>query len=220
MKTRFALVFLLITTSFALQAQTSDNEPENHSGNIYNLQASSLGVYVSFHLGNASLREHNALMGQMRLAARFNHNFSVGIAGNAFSDAVYGLNYDRPDNIPDGYYVEGGYGGFFIEPVFAPEFPVHLSFPLILGAGAVVLTEENYLFDSGSWEDETYRNVLESAAFVIIEPGVELEVKITDYVMLSAGVSYRATSGIKLDARREYLMNGISVNGGIKLGLF
>lgn len=220
MRTLFALVFLLITTAFTLQAQPYDNKAENHPGNAYSSQASSLGAYVSFHLGNASLRGHNALMGQMRLAARINHNFSVGIAGNAFTDAVYGLNYDRQDNIPDGYYVEGGYGGFFIEPVFAPAFPVHFSFPILLGAGGVALTEENYLFDSGNWEDETHRNVMESAAFVIIEPGAELEIKITDFVILSAGVSYRATSGFKLDARKEHLMNGISVNGGIKLGLF
>jgi hypothetical protein len=90
----------------------------------------------------------------------------------------------------------------------------------MVGAGAVMLTEDMYGYDWNDWEYQSDRSVIEIAPFVIVEPGVELEINLARYVRLSAGVSYKFTNAIKLDAGKEHLMNGLSVNGGIKLGVF
>lgn len=163
------------------------------------------------------LKNQDALMGQVRLAARFDHSFSIGVFGTLFSDYISGLNLDRPVNFPDGYYIEGGYGGLFFEPVFAPYFPVHLSFPIMVGAGGVLFTED--LFED-EWGYQSGRYSTEASPFVIFEPGIDLEFNLIRYIRLSVGASYRFTNAIQMDAGREHLLNGLTINGGIKLGVF
>ena len=220
MKTIVASLLLMLTLIPGVFAQESQPDGNTEFRTLIGNSPSSLGGYISFAMGNTSLNGHNALMGQMRLAARIDHSLSIGVIGTGFSDFFHGLNYDRKANIPEGYYIEGGYGGIFIEPVFAPHFPVHFSFPLMVGAGAVMLTEDTYGYDWNDWEYQSDRQIIEIAPFVIVEPGVELEINLARYVRLSAGVSYKFTNSIQLDAGKEHLMNGLSVNGGIKLGVF
>lgn len=209
------LFFVFVCSGVEAQERFSGktNEPRTLLGN----NPKSFGGYLSFHMGNAMLKNHDALMGQMRLAARIDHSFSIGVSGTLFSDYINGLNFDRPVNFPDGYYIEGGYGGFFIEPVFAPHFPVHLSFPLMVGAGGVLFTEE---YTDDDWAYQSGRYSTEGSPFVIVEPGVELEINLVRFIRLTIGASYRFTSTIQMDAGREHLLNGVAINGGIKMGVF
>jgi hypothetical protein len=191
----------------------NNNEPRTLLGN----NPKSFGGYLSFHMGNAMLKNNDALMGQIRLAARIDHSFSIGVTGTLFSDYLNGLNFDRPVNFPDGYYIEGGYGGFFIEPVFAPHFPVHLSFPLMVGAGGVLFTEE---YSDDYWEYQSGRYVTDGTPFIIVEPGVELEINLVRFIRLTLGASYRFTSVIIMNSGRDHLLNGVAIHGGIKMGVF
>ncbi len=209
------LFFVFVISGAQAQERFSGNanEPRTLLGN----NPKSFGGYLSLHMGNAMLKNQDALMGQVRLAARIDHSFSIGVTGTLFSDYINGLNFDRQVNFPDGYYVEGGYGGFFIEPVFAPNFPVHLSFPLMVGAGGVAFTEE---YSDDYWEYQSGRYVTEGSPFVIFEPGVELEVNLARYIRFTFGGSYRFTTDIQMDAGREHLLNGFTISGGIKMGVF
>lgn len=211
-----SLLFIVFVLS-GVEAQERFLDKSNEPRTILGNDPKAIGGYLSFHLGNAMLENQDALMGQIRLAARIDHSFSIGITGTLFSDYINGLNFDRPENFPDGYYVEGGYGGFFIEPVFAPHFPVHLSFPLMIGAGGVLFTEE---YSDDYWEYQSGRYSTESSPFVIVEPGVELEVNLVRYIRFTLGASYRFTNAIQMDAGREHLLNGMTINGGIKMGVF
>ncbi|NTW23623.1 MAG: hypothetical protein HGA37_02895 [Lentimicrobium sp.] len=179
-----------------------------------------VGGYISLGIGNTIINNENALLGQFRIAARLGHGFSIGLAGSGFTDCIYGLNYDRPQLSPEGYYIEGGYGGLLLEPVFAPDFPVHLSFPILIGAGGVAFTESQEDYDWNEWEFEDNHYVLESKAFLVVEPGVELEFNLSRFVRMGAGISYRFTNSIAVGGKREHLLNGITGAINLKVGIF
>jgi hypothetical protein len=221
MKTRIImLLFAAILMAGPVNAQQINNGEEEQFFTVFGNQSNAVGGYISLGLGNTIINDNNAFMGQFRLAARLGHSFSIGIAGAGFSDWMYGLNNDRPGLSMDGYYIEGGYGGLLLEPVFAPKLPVHLSFPILIGAGGVAFTEDREGYDWEDWEYNTERFVLASDAYFVVEPGVELEFNLSGFVRMGAGVSYRFTNAIDVDGRKEYLLNGLSCSVNLKLGVF
>lgn len=221
MKTGFlALIFTVALFTGSVSAQQEVTGQDEPFRTVFGDQSNAVGGYISLGLGNTLINDNNAFMGQFRLAARLGHSLSIGLAGAGFTDWMYGLNNDRPALSPDGYYIEGGYGGLLIEPVFAPHFPVHLSFPIILGAGGVAFTEDRDGYDWDDWEHDSNRYVLESDAYFVVEPGVELEFNLSRFIRMGAGVSYRFTTAIDMDGRSEHLLNGLSGSVNLKLGVF
>jgi len=110
----------------------------------------------------------------------------------------------------------GGYGGLLIEPVLAPFSPVHLAFPVIIGAGGVAYVNYNW------WEYSTYQNpvVTESDAFFVFEPGVELEFNVVRFMRIGIGASYRYTSKVHLFNVSNDVLNGFSGGFSLKFGKF
>lgn len=80
-------------------------------------------------------------------------------------------------------FITGGYGGIYIEPVVCPRWPVHLSFPVLFGAGGISFISKYDVINSNFIED--------SKAFLLIEPSAELELNLTRFLRLSFGASYR-----------------------------
>jgi hypothetical protein len=88
-------------------------------------------------------------------------------------------------------FLTGGYGGFIIEPIILPKFPVHISFPILLGAGGI-----SYIT-----QDMDYHNMVEDSEFFLIaEPSAELEFNITRHFRLALGASYRFASPFDVGA--------------------
>ena len=214
------LLFAAILMAGPLSAQQMNDGGDEPFTTVFGNQSNAVGGYISLGLGNTIINDNNAFFGQFRLAARLGHSFSIGIAGAGFSDWMYGLNHDRPGISPDGYNIEGGYGGLLLEPVFAPKFPVHLSFPILIGAGGVAFTEDREGYDWEDWEYDNERIALESDAYFVVEPGVELEFNLSRFIRMGTGVSYRFTNAIDVDGKKEYLLNGLSCSVNIKLGVF
>ena len=85
----------------------------------------------------------------------------------------------------------GGYGGFFIEPIFFSNEIVHVTFPVSGGAGWMGYNEDFYNYD--------YNNVLvDDDVFWYIEPGAALEVNVSRSFRMDFGVTYRFTQDLEL----------------------
>lgn len=69
-----------------------------------------------------------------------NHTFSIGLTGQFLVDPTiptevyalisHGYTYYNMNK----YY---GYGGLLLEPTFFQKFPIHLTVPIVIGAGGV-----------------------------------------------------------------------------------
>jgi hypothetical protein len=150
-----------------------------------------------------------------------NHTFVIGGGG-------YGLVTDVKPKTP-GFLNENrmmvGYGGLELEFIAASDKLVHLSFPLLIGAGAV-----GYMYghfgDDMNLDFNLDRKV---DTFFVIEPGANLELNVVSFFRITAGLSYRHVTGISaptdpLGISRPLTSNnelrGVSWNLGFKFGAF
>ena len=141
-----------------------------------------------------------------------NHRFTIGLAGNGFfSDREY-------ENIITDQTVRiaGGDGGLFMEATLFPFFPVHVSIPVIIGAGGVAYT-------SNQWNDGEYywgREKFDSDAYFLLEPGLEVELNLIKFMRLAVGGTYRFTSDIDMVNTSSGMLRGLNWHFTLKFGSF
>jgi hypothetical protein len=118
------------------------------------------------------------------------------------------------------YNLAGGYGGFIIEPIIMGRWPIHISFPVLIGAGGVALTSYNE--DLFSQYGDRYDVYLEEAvAFFVAEPGVELELNLVRWMRLAFFGNYRYTTNlISTGSINENALNTWSAGITLKVGKF
>ncbi len=136
------------------------------------------GGYAAFSAGYTEIDNKQAVLFGGRFGWIASHSLGVGIGATGFiNEYHYEPSLDRE------VFLAGGYGGLYIEPILFPRFPVHLSFPTLFGAGGI-----SYV----SKESDINNNLIEdSEAFLLIEPGAELELNLTRFFRLAVGATYR-----------------------------
>ena len=169
------------------------------------------GGYGAFTFGYSEVENLSTVVMGGRGAWIIGHWFALGAGGTGFiNDIRYNSQLDQNVNLA------GGYGGLLLEPIILPWFPVHISIPVLFGAGGIA-----YVTSYGSvdmYEPPTW--VEDATSFVILEPGAELELNIVRFFRLAVGVSYRFTTEIDLYDTSTFPLNGWSGNVALKFGKF
>jgi hypothetical protein len=213
MKNLFALSVLLIIFTSSLLSQ--EPEFEYHK----NKEIKTLlghhregGAYCAFTTGYSVIDDRKAVLLGARFGLMAGHSLGVGIGATGFINE-----YHYEPSLERDVFLAGGYGGIYIEPVLLPRFPVHLSFPLLLGGGGI-----SYI----SKESDMNRNMVgDSEAFLLIEPAAELEFNLTRFLRFSIGASYRFPTSFNIgessipDSKIESI-EGISYTASFKFGKF
>ena len=173
-----AILFLLCTTLFSQENESSEKKDEyktlfGHDRHI--------GFYGAFTIGYSEIDSKQAIIFGGRFELITGHSLGIGIGGNGFINESY---YDATLNT--NIFLTGGYGGLYLEPIMMPNYPVHISFPILLGAGGVSYITGN--------KDYYHNMKVDSKAFLVAEPGAELEMNLTRFFRLALGVSYRFTT--------------------------
>jgi len=113
--------------------------------------------------------------------------------------------------------VNYGYLGGILQYVYRPQDIVHASVQLVIASG----TTKDYENPKSGLLDNFWN--ISGASFLLIEPGINLEINITTRMKLVMGVSFRHVSGINPD--REEIshthvtnedMSGVNFNIGFK----
>ncbi|HQO49458.1 MAG TPA: hypothetical protein PK939_03460 [Bacteroidales bacterium] len=203
----FLLAAMLL--SFSLLAQ-------ERSGNEYrtlfgNRQHGANGGYGAFSMGFGRIDDTDAFFGGMKGGWVVDHSLTIGLAGYGFMN-----NFDvnmSPGSVSR--HLTGGYGGLLIEPIIAPFSPIHLTVPIILGAGGIAQVDQYY------YSDYYYEPVVRDAsAYFVVQPGLELELNIVRFMRFAAGASYRFTSDITIDGVSDKALNGFMGHFTLKFGRF
>ncbi len=218
-----AAIALIISASLFAQESTDEmrtlfkKSPDKKMSN---------GGYGSFSIGYTQIDSKDALQLGGRAAWIANHKFALGIAGYGFFNSLEKTNVPNDDS---DFFLTGGYGGLFFEPIVLPNNPVHVSFPVILGVGGITAIQSN------DWQDYNDNNnyYRDSDVFLVAEPGVDVEFNIIKFFRISVGATYRFTNGI--DLQYKYLdsdyeeqvinidknaLNSFTFNLGFKFGWF
>jgi len=208
-----ALIVVALISSTALVAQ---EEKKGYSSSeiqtVLDQKASSNGIYGAFHIGYSQIAGRDAMNMGFRGGWIANHKFALGFAGTGFFSDKRSTNISGLDN-----YIAGGYGGILFEPIVMPMSQVHVSFPMIIGAGGVTIIDryQNMI-------DWTYHDPTSSKAepFFVFEPGAELEFNIAKFFRFGLGLSYRFTSNVDLAGISPDALRGLSGHVIFKFGKF
>lgn len=211
--------FLLANRSAALaQTDSPVATPAADSFQPHTLAGASVGHHgfyaaPSVQLGPA--QGDNRLWVGGRVAYQVNHRVALGFSG-------YGLATEpRVENVssaPVGTRprLSGGYGGLLIEYTVAPAALVHVSFPVLVGAGGAGYSWSGAL---GPQHEDPFDSVYDADAFFVVEPGIQAELNLTRFLRLTAGAGYRYVEGLKLERTGSADLTGMTFSIGLKGGL-
>jgi hypothetical protein len=171
------------------------------------------GGYGALDIRYSAIDGKDAFLMGGRGAWVIGHAFALGFGGLGFIN-----DYHYNPDIAGGRNVNlaGGYGGLLLEPILFPKFPVHVSIPVLIGAGGVAYTTHYNPYD---W-DESHFFVEEATGYFVLEPGLELEFNIVRFFRLAIGGYYRYTSDIRLYDTPENVLRGFSGGITLKFGKF
>jgi hypothetical protein len=213
---KLMILFTIMAMTFSAYAQQDDGNASNNSDEIQTIMGknNSVGGYGAITVQYTQLEDRDAFVFGARGALVMGHMMSIGLAGSGFFNDVQ---YDDASGLDISY--AGGYGGFFFEPMIMPKYPVHVSFPILIGAGglSVVSVDENE-----NWDDN-YKSEA-SDAFMVIEPGVEVELNVTRFFRFCVGAYYRYTSDVDIQDPlfnvEKDVLRGFSGGVTVKFGKF
>lgn len=145
--------------------------------------------------------------------AVFNDQIGFGLIGMGFAGNVKfkgdDLNGDTNADLKAVY----GAGGIFLEYIVGLPKLVHLSFPVNIMVGGVKVEQESSSTNNSDNEKE-----IESSSLFVLEPGLNLELNVSRYLILGGNVSYRVVSGANLKNISDNNLSGLSVGVVIKFG--
>lgn len=143
-----------------------------------------------------------------------NKNFLFGLGGYGIATNTE-FDVNRSSGQPQPLQLYGGYAGMLIGGMIAPEKMIHISIPVLLGAGGVEISDEDFF---PSFSDSEY--TIERSAFFVVEPGLDLELNVTRILRLGLGASYRWVSGSDLNLLSDDELTNWSGNFSIRFGGF
>lgn len=211
------ILSLLILVCICLPSMVLAQENENEFKSIFkkkkNTNQVTHGGFGAFGAGYSEIDGRDALTLNLKGAWVINHNIALGLSGTAFFnnlDKAAGGNQD---------YLGGGYGGFFFQPILFPQWPVHITFPVVLGGGAISTIPQNYWDWTGPVPGQDYD------VFFVVEPGVEIELNMARFFRMGLGATYRYTNGVVLsypDGTQVPLraLDGFNFHVNFKFGKF
>jgi len=207
----FAAMILAAAVCLPASAQKENKEMStlfgNKDGHIDH------GGWGALTFGYTQIKGKDTYLMGARGGWLIDHHFTIGLAGSGFiSDKDY---LDIIEN--KSVNVAGGYGGLFLEAIIAPNYPVHVTIPVIIGAGGVAYTYSRWWDE----EDDHYKNSsIDNDAFFVFEPGLEVEVNLIKFMRFAVGGSYRYTSQVSMINSSGSMLRGYNAYFVLKFGWF
>lgn len=197
------ILFLVFLITISLSGFSQDPEFEYYKGReIKTLVGRDHqgGGYGAIYGGYTVIDNNEALVFGGRFGWLASHSLGAGIGVTGFINE-----YHYEPAIDRDVFLAGGYGGLVIEPILMPRFPVHVSFPVLLGGGGIsYISREDYYNDKA---------IEDSRAFLLIEPGAEIELNVTRFFRLAAGFTYRLPASFNLGATTNNTPSLKSIKG-------
>ena len=220
--TLMVLVAIAIPSLLAQEVENNQEEQreqkqkqQRHPSEVKTLfdPSSGSGGYGAFTIGYTQIEGRDAIMMGGRGEWVVGHGFGLGVGGYGFvNDPVF----NATDNL--NYSLAGGYGGLVIEPIIMGWFPVHISLPILIGAGGVASTSysadfyDPYEYWDGYLEDAT--------VFFVAEGRVELEFNLVRFFRLAVFAGYRYTTDIIMENTASDALRGYTAGMTFKFGSF
>ncbi|MCB9170225.1 MAG: hypothetical protein H6597_04685 [Flavobacteriales bacterium] len=167
--------------------------------------------------------DQDAMLAGIKAGWIIDHRLTFGIAGYGLVTDVKSPGYDAY-LADEGILTEGpslfrmGYGGLFLEPVIAYRSPVHISLPIIVGAGGC--GHQYTTRTRPVHEQDRFRYGTDGTAFFVAEPGIDLELNVLRILRFGVGASYRYATDLDLEGVPDDALRGLNLTASLKVGVF
>lgn len=151
---------------------------------LFSNAPSSVGGFFSAKIQAGPVASQSAVFTSLRGGVSFDRTLSIG---GAYSLTIN--DFTPSSESEEAVYLDMRMGGLLVEYSLNPDKLVHLTFPLILGAGEAELDWREGAPAYGS--DPPFGE----ANFFFLEPGAALEVNLLPFLQLQGGFSYRLIPG-------------------------
>ena len=206
-----ALIVILIGGQVFAQKTIRISELNNQEINTVFKQNKRDGFYGGLSTGYSPINNSHGVVFSARGCWIMDHWFAIGLGGTGFVSNVD--QFDFVDFSNNNTFLGGGYGGVVLEPMLAPLKPIHVTFPVLVGGGAVASLDETDL-------NQSYDYYPLGDYFFVVEPGIELELNLTKWLRASVFATYRYTSKITIDQVASDALRSYSTGVALKIGLF
>ncbi len=212
-KVVFIIIIACLATTFKTVAQDTTRT-------LFKLiKPQTLGLYVEPEMSYGQLRGSMTGFGGASVMLVLNKKWAFG------ATAQMSLSENFSPKAVSPLFVRSFLAGGKIEFTPKPDALVHVSFPLMIGAGEASVDSigstrgrNDRRYDHGFLGGyRTNRN-----SYVVVQPGIHLETNLMRFAKLYVGANYRLS--FLTDNQTTLLpantMQGFSINAGLKLGLF
>jgi hypothetical protein len=175
----------------------------------------SKGFYVAMNMGSQINSKQPFVKMGTSGAFIINDRFGIGAAGFGYTNDVH-LDPDLGRYV----FAEGGYGGLLLEPIFFSNKRVHLSVPTIMGGGSSIVYEMDKLSYThfGEWFADA--DFYHRHNYLVIEPGVNIELNLTKFMRMGFKASYVFTTDIAKNNIGAPSIDGLQAGMNLRLGWF
>lgn len=216
---RLSIILLLIvlaSTFVSAQKYMDTYDPDDDKIKSLLGKGNDLNGFGALDVKVGDFKGERALMMGAYGGLIINRRYLLGLAGYGL-----GTNIEFDGNIPGETEIKplnlhGGYGGVLIGVTIAPKELIHISMPIILGAGALEVSDKDFFVNNPADSEFT----VEDSAFFIVEPGLELEFNITKYFRFGVGATYRHIAGTDLINVIDDDLRGVSAMMSFRFGRF
>ena len=210
----FLLFLATISISYA-QKYVDTNDPDGDEIKSLLSKGNDLNAFGAADLKIGDFKGERGLLLGAYGGFIINRRFLFGVAGYGLVTKVEfdGVVPNQPIKSLD---LHGGYGGVMIGGTIAPRELIHISVPIVLGAGSMEVTDDNFFINNPVDSEFT----IENSVFFVLEPGIELEFNITQYFRLGAGATYRHVTGLELANVSNEELSGFNAIISFRFGRF
>jgi len=198
-----ALFVLLFVT--VLKAQ-NDDEIQTLLGNDLKY-----GAYGSFDMRFSNFNNKAGLLLGGKGGIILNHQLVIGGGGYGLTNRTHITLSDGMGNDSTGR-LNFGYGGVLLEYIAFHAKAVHFSVPLLIGSGSAKIYSYDFNFFDNS--------LIEASTFMVLEPGIDIELNLLSFMRFGIGASYRYIAGTYMENLNDGQLSGLSINASFKFGYF
>ncbi|WP_422360576.1 hypothetical protein [Reichenbachiella sp.] len=204
-----------LLTFFSSAQQYTDKKRNNEVKSIIGRDKEITGFgNIDFRVGEVV--DQQALTVGAYGGVLINKYFMLGVAGYGLTTESQFEGFNPETSAARELNLYGGYAGMLMGFKVASREIIHLSVPMIIGAGQFDVSDDNY-FDLANGDNDF---VLESSSFFVFEPSALIELNISHHFRLGFGAGYRLIKGSSLENLDDEDLSGFSGVVSIQLGKF
>ena len=207
-------ILLVISASLPAQERIEDDQMKTlFSGKP------GVGGYLALSSKFTRINDEDALLTGGGLNIVAGRSVNIGFEGYGLVSSTFS---NRLDTAGNNYYMYMGYGGLNIEPVIGSNEVIHVTIPVLLGVGGVGYSTRHFWYEepNGDINIDFDHDVRSGRAFLIAEPGANIELNVFKWMRIAAGASYRFTEQFDTDNLPKEDLDGLSLNLAMRFGWF